>query len=354
MPARFFILLCGTLAIAAGAKTFGEDAATDPAVDASSGRGKFRTVAMEWLNRSGQRPVTYFGLTVDPAVHQAPIDRPLVILIHGYNSCPERMAELATAVRQAGYPCGTLRYPNDQPIADSAKLLSGELHRLASDEAGRKIALVTHSMGGLVAREVVENAALDPGNVSQLLMIAPPSHGTSCAYLACRADVLEHRTDPQSHNLLDCLYSSIEDGLGEARHDLKPNSSFLEQLNHHSRNPNVRYTVFLGTGTVFSEEQLAQARRILEKCAQADSFVATVEPALQRALSDFEDAVEEGDGVVSVNRGRLEGVPDTVLLGFNHWNALGEPNCESVAALHREILKRLASQPKVERAAPTP
>jgi hypothetical protein len=38
----------------------------------------------------------------------------------------------------------------------------------------------------------------------------------------------------------------------------------------------------------------------------------------------------------------LDGVPDTVLLGFNHWNAIGPPEAEPVAALHREILSRLA------------
>ena len=57
------------------------------------------------------------------------------------------------------------------------------------------------------------------------------------------------------------------------------------------------------------------------------------------------DAVEEGDGVVSVARGRLDGVSDTVLLAFSHWNVIDHPEAEVVASVHREILKRLDSKP---------
>src|SRR5262245_51121063 len=263
MLARYWIALCGTMALVAGTGSFGDEPQASPTSDGSTGRAKFRTVAMQWLNRSGDRPTTKFGIALDPSAQQAPADRQLVVLVHGFNSSPEHLLGLSAAIREAGYACGTLRYPNDQPIEDSAKLLSAELRRLAGDYSGRKVVLITHSMGGLVAREAIENPALDPGNVSQLLMIAPPSHGTSCAYLACRADMLEHRT-PETHNLLDCLYASIEDGLGEARHELKPNSHFLEELNRRSRNPKVHYTVFLGTGTAFTRDQLAQARWILE------------------------------------------------------------------------------------------
>ncbi len=310
----------------------------------SSVRAKVRTVAMELLNSSHSRPTTKFGIELDAVNNQA-ADRPLVIVIHGYNSCPERMAALQKSIRDAGYICGTFRYPNDQAIPDSASLLSSELASIKKQHPNQRIVLVTHSMGGLVAREAIENPALDPGNVSQLIMIAPPSHGTSCAYITLSGDVWEHYIRSHDHNVLDYLYSSLEDGLGEGRNDLKPGSVFLKQLNDRPRNANVHYTIFLGTGTMFTRTELDHARRILDKCCQADAFLSVIRPAFERAITDLDDSVEVGDGVVSVARGKLDGVSDTTLLGFDHWNVLGEPKPEPVAALHREILKRLSATP---------
>jgi pimeloyl-ACP methyl ester carboxylesterase len=308
----------------------------------SSAQTKFRLAAMEWLNRSGNRPTTNFGIHLDDGVSDSSSQRPLVILIHGYNSCPQRLAPLQRTISAAGYECGTFCYPNDQAIVDSADLLSQELHRLQQKYPNRKIALVTHSMGGLVAREVLENPSLDPGNVTQLMMIAPPSQGTSCAYIVWSGDLWEHFIHTHDHNLLNDMYASLEDGLGEGREDLKPDSEFLRQLNARQRNPRVHYSIFIGNGSQYTLEQLASLRRLLVQSAETDSFLAIMEPALQRALDDFEDSAQPGDGVVSQTRAHLDGVSDTVVLGFDHWNSIGEPTTEPVAVLHHEILKRLA------------
>jgi len=305
-------------------------------------RGQLRSAATGWLNRSAEQPPAKFGLELDGDVPQSSANRPLVILVHGFNSSPERLAALRQAFHQAGYPTGALRYSSQETIANSAALLSQELRQLAHEQPNRKIALVTHSMGGLVARGAIENPALDPGNVSQLMMIAPPTHGTSCAYLSLPAQLLGHTSSERDHSLAHLVLTGIENGLSEARDDLKPQSAYLEALNSRPRNPRVQYTVLLGTGTMFTPDELMHARQIVHRCALADSFVAAIEPACQSVLSDFEDAVAEGDGVISLSRGRLDGVPDTVLLGFNHWNAIGPPEAEPVATLHREILSRLA------------
>jgi pimeloyl-ACP methyl ester carboxylesterase len=257
------------------------------------------------------------------------------------------LAPLQATISAAGYACGTFCYPNDQAIADSAELLSRELRRVGQLHPDRKIALVTHSMGGLVSRAAIETPGLDPGNVSQIIMIAPPSQGTSCAHIIWSGDLWEHFLRTQDHNILDCLYASLEDGMGEGREDLKPDSQFLRQLNARSRNSHVHYTMFLGNGSKFTLEQLANLRRLVVKAAETDSFLALMEPALQSALDDFEDSAQPGDGVVSISRGQLQGVTDTVVLGFDHWNSIDEPNIEAVNALHHQILKRLAANCEV-------
>jgi hypothetical protein len=306
----------------------------------SSVRSIFRTAAMQCLNRSGNRVTTKYGITLDDATSKAAADRPFVIVIHGYNSCPQRMAAFSTLVRTAGYPCGTFGYPNDQSVAASAGLLSSELTQLKRQYPNRRIVLLTHSMGGLVARETVENPAIDPGNVSQLIMISPPSQGTSWAYIACSGDFFEYGTNNENC-FLDRVYCSLEDGFGEARYDLQPNSAFLKALNERPRNKNVKYSIFLGTGTKFSRAKLEHAHQVLDKCCEENRFLSVIKPALDSVLCDMEDAVQEGDGVVSIARGKLDGVDDITVLGFDHWNVIRDPQPEPVAALHCEILSRL-------------
>jgi pimeloyl-ACP methyl ester carboxylesterase len=308
-------------------------------------RTSVRHTAMSLLNRAGAKSAAKYGLTCEELAEAAKIDRatdkPYVILVHGFNSSPERCATLLEPLRGAGLRCGTLRYPNDQSITESAELLSDELKAFAKQKPDCKVTLLTYSMGGLVAREAIENTKLDPGNVTQLIMIAPPSHGSSCARIVCSGDIWEHGVHGEHGGLLNCVYACVEDGLGEARHDLKPDSPFLKRLNARQRNERVRYSILLGTGGPFSPAELELAKKIVCKTAKSNRFVETIQPALDRALDDLTDAVEEGDGVVSVARGRLDGVSDTVLLGFSHWNVIDKPDQDAVAAVHREILKRL-------------
>ncbi|MGI9455535.1 MAG: esterase/lipase family protein, partial [Aeoliella sp.] len=172
-----------------------------------------------------------YGLTLDESWETAGTDVTRVVLLHGFNSSPLSMAPLAGALRERGHPCAIATYPNDQAIDQSARWLADELRAL--DES--RIALVTHSMGGLVARWMLEDPQLDPGRVDRLVMIAPPNHGTSLARLAYGVDVWEHWLRTSGIELQARFYRSINDGLAEAAHDLCPDSPFLRRLNARKR-----------------------------------------------------------------------------------------------------------------------
>ncbi len=303
-----------------------------------------RYSARNWLRERLVREADLqrYGLILDDDWQCAPAHRPVVILLHGFNSGPDQNAALMKPIHAQRFACGAFVYPNDHTISRSACLLSGELKAFARRYPERRIALVCHSMGGLVARACVEDSALDPGNVERLIMIAPPTHGTLVAHFAVGTDLYEHWLARKSGGPWRRVRDSVIDGLGEAATDLCPDSEFLAELNGRPRNPRVRYSLFLGTGGCLSDAQVAWVRESLcEKLAKVPGGDGSAK-RLENILSDVDELVEgKGDGIVAVKRGRLDGVADTHIMPFGHMAITGEPYDETVRAFQQTVLQRL-------------
>jgi pimeloyl-ACP methyl ester carboxylesterase len=290
-----------------------------------------------------------FGLTWNEnQLRDSASENPLVIAIHGFNSSPQEVAVLVSEVREAGLPIALFRYPNDQAIDDSASLLARELRRFHVAHPDRKVALVTHSMGGLVARGTLEHPTWLDGSrdaqpqVTHLIMVAPPNHGSQLAHFACAADCLEHWQTSDRPSGIDWFAHSIADGLGEARHDLEPDSVFLQQLNRRSRNPEVKYVIFLGSRGGGPSTLLKQAQRPLESLSERSEWVRILCSKQERQLRDMDEMVAgRGDGVVSVARGRLEGVDDVRVLKFRHDSVISRGASDDSPQVWRQIAQCL-------------
>jgi len=291
-----------------------------------------------WLQR--RQTSRQFGLLPDDSWQKAPATRPLVVVVHGLDSSPERCEALIAAMRKEGLPCAAFRYPSNQPIEKSAKLLSDDLKKLAKAQPGRDVSLVTSSMGGLVARAAVEDPELDPGNVRRLIMVAPPNHGSALARFEFALDLWTHLLQNARRKEVGLFYAMIEDGMCEASGDLTPGSALLKKLNARPRNPKVQYTIILGTAGPLKAEDLAQLRESIAKAGQQNRWVRFFGSRVHKWLEDLDEVVEgKGDGCVSVARGRLEGVDDTVVLRISHLH-----DGTDVKKLHQEILLRLRRQ----------
>lgn len=329
--------------------------AKDPAADERAALAIVRTVyrtasdqtVRRWLRQTVSRDddETRFGLQLDAdwqaAADRAP-DLPLVVLIHGFNSTPAKNAAILEPIRAGGYPTAAFVYPNDWDITDSAARLSSALRTLAKQHPDRRVALVTHSMGGLVARACLEDPALDPGNVTRLVMIAPPSQGSMIAHVAFGADLWEHWINRSEGDFGARLRDSIVDGLGEAADDLVPGSPFLTKLNARPRNPHVRYAIFLGTHAAVSSTERDWLRWAVRQSAGRVGGLQNYMQSIDDVMVDMDELVEgRGDGVVSVARGRLDGVDDVVLLPFDHFSCTGKRESEAVDRLQQELVLRL-------------
>jgi pimeloyl-ACP methyl ester carboxylesterase len=284
-----------------------------------------------------------YRLMLDEDWQRSPAEQPIVVLVHGFNSTPDQNGALMKPIDAADLPWGTFAYPNDYTIPSSARLLSCELRRFAVRYPQRRVVLVCHSMGSLVARACVESRELNPGNVERLIMIAPPTHGTLIAHFAVGTDVWEHWLARRDGGPWRRMRDSVIDGLGEAADDLCPGSEFLRELNGQRINPRVRYSVLLGTGACLEEAQVAWIRdTVCEKLAKVPGAAASAE-RLEAILNDIDELVEgKGDGIVAVKRGRLDGVADTLVMPFGHMSVTGEPRDDEVLKqVQREVLARV-------------
>ncbi len=235
----------------------------------------------------------------------------MVVLVHGIDEPGKVWMNLAPDLVAAGHGVWLLTYPNDQPIAESARLFRDQL--AASPLAATpRIAIVTHSMGGLVTREMLTDPALayrekvQKGllpRVDQFVMVGTPNQG---AELARFRGLLEIRDQVNSLFRGDYHWlKGIVDGAGEAGIDLIPGSAFLQRLNSRPHPAGVRMLVIAGVMSPKQKQEIeALARRM-------DTQLPEATRDLTRKLKEGLIAMAEqvGDGAVSVESARLPGIP---------------------------------------------
>jgi len=330
-----------------------------PAYADESSRPSCTARFSHWLRGKIVEPedLRAYGLHLDQDWREQDADKNLVVLIHGFNSKGELNSDLIQPLRDEGFPCALFDYPNDGSLAKSAKLLSEELNYFASMYPQRGISLVTHSMGGLIARACIENPELNCRNVRQLIMLATPNHGSLLAHFTWGSDCWEHgRFWNHSGGPWKRIKRSFADGLCEAGDDLKPGSDFLVGLNARKRNGLVRYTIVLGTGAYLNGWELNALRKSVRLSTKPVPYVKSKGERLDQLLADLDEVIEgRGDGVVAVKRGRLDGVEDTVVLPFSHLNITEKAETEAVEEVHKLVFSRLKTAPTgVPEAYPVP
>lgn len=256
------------------------------------------------------------------ALAQAPdTERPMVVLVHGVESGPRVWHELSAALERdlPGVQLATFAYPNDEAIERVAVELAKRVAALPHP----RIAIVAHSLGGLIARGAIEDAAIAPGNVVSLTMIGTPNHGSRLAGLRFAleiAAIVDPRGDGDSFGraLVEGLRASLLDGLGEAGGDLLPDSVALTKLNARAKNDAVTYRLVLGTRAPLTRERLGAIQRSLDGSLGDAAAAELLRPKLSAWLGDLDELVDgAGDGAVSVARGRLDEV-ETVLVPLDH------------------------------------
>jgi hypothetical protein len=229
---------------------------------------------------------------------------------------------LSPALTDSGYRVWIMSYPDDQPISESARFFFDEMAVLKGKKikALSHVTIIAHSMGGLVAREMLSCPEMDYGSaaregrvpaVTDLVMISTPNHGSELAQFRIFGEFRDQLVSMFEGNYI--WLNGILDGAGEAGMDLVPGSPFLEELNSRPHPENLNMVVITGVMTAWTKNDIEQFVEMMNERLPGSTHESV------KGIGDLLNAMGNGlgDGAVSVNSAKLDGYPLYVLPG-NH------------------------------------
>jgi pimeloyl-ACP methyl ester carboxylesterase len=258
---------------------------------------------------------------------------PRVLLVHGLDEPGSIWDDLVPALGHAGFEVWEFRYPNDQGIDRSADYLAERWTDLPGD---RRVVLIGHSMGGLVARDFVSRLWHPAGEpplglgpaVSGVILVGTPNQGSEWARLRVWLELRDQFPTGQGRRF--SLFAALRDGTGAAKIDLRPGSDFLRTLNARPWPEGVKLLAI--EGRLLAPLDLSAGLDAAAAEAGSDN--------LRHRLRDWWSSIGDGlgDGVVTLDSARLPDGSDPVVLDASHRGLLvrllpGDPEPPAVAPI---------------------
>ena len=239
------------------------------------------------------------------------LGRKTVVLIHGLDDPGKVWQNLAPELAKDDYNVLLMEYPNDQPVVESSQLFFEELQELKEFGIDR-ISIVAHSMGGLVSREMLTSPKFEYYNsvneslvpqVARFIMVGTPNHGSQMARFRWFGEVRDHLARLSKGEIN--WQGTIFDGAGEAKIDLLPESSFLTELNSRPHPEDIDILIIAGISSPWQENDIKRVvgdirLKVPEDQHELVDDVGEYMIEMTRGL---------GDGLVTVESARLEGIP---------------------------------------------
>jgi pimeloyl-ACP methyl ester carboxylesterase len=268
-----------------------------------------------------------FGMRALKSYRPADSSRPTLCLVHGLNSSSGGFVHLIPQLEEAGYGIVIYDYPFNRPIAESCAGFArdwGAFRRQARED--RPWVIIAHSMGALLARSLVEDDRSWGADVSSLILIAPPNHGSHLSRIQTVYQLVNGLKAINGKNTAKAMLS-LSDGLGQAAQDLLPESAFLRTANARPRRREVVYHILAGDNGFLTRDARKQLDARVGLVTRNSGIFGELTRAATADLPQLLDELTDGtgDGCVAVDRTRLEGVTDHVTVHANHAELIRAP-----------------------------
>ncbi|WP_145351977.1 ATP-binding cassette domain-containing protein [Roseimaritima multifibrata] len=222
--------------------------------------------------------------------------RQLVILIHGLEGGRSTYRYLKPMLVEAGWYPLEMVYPNDGGIKEPAEFLRDQIREIAVSHPNCRIALISHSMGGLVAWSALSREA--PTVVTDLFTLGTPYAGSCMAHFQSDLELV----DVAARFLaFDRASWEIErDGSGEAIEVLRPDSVLRRECLANELPSHVRVHIAAGNSGPIQSSDRQRWTSGLQRRIELESTP-------PRLVEDFKVLLEAeemldglGDGAVTV------------------------------------------------------
>lgn len=130
----------------------------------------------------------------------------LVVILHGLGRTRYSMRRIDTALTDTGASTARLDYPSTRrTIQQHARTVADLLEHISQP---KKLSFITHSLGGLIVRELLGSDATWRPSVHRILMLAPPNQGAALARTLDNA-VLRTTMGPSFAQLVEGVASTL-------------------------------------------------------------------------------------------------------------------------------------------------
>lgn len=253
--------------------------------------------------------------------------RPTICLVHGINSSSGGFVHMIPWLEEAGYGIVVFDYPYNQRLEQSCAEFQADW-RAFRERVGEKRpwTILAHSMGALLARSYIEGAGRRAGDVDSLIMIAPVNQGANIARVQPLWRMISGMK-ALTENRVSRAMAELSEGDGQSAQEMLPGSPFLKRLNANPLNEAVKYHIIAGDSGVLSAEERKRIEDRLDAVARGSGLLA---PLTRLATGEVAPLLDEltdgtGDGCVTVERTRIRGGPEPVVLHANHAELIRAP-----------------------------
>ena len=223
----------------------------------------------------------------------------VAILVHGLEGGELTYIDWAPALKEHGWHCLRMLYPNDGGIKKPADFLRSELKSLQADHPKTRFVILAHSLGGLVTWSALTSSHPDElSNVTDFFSLGTPYLGSKLAVLQAELELADVAVRLWKKDWTGL--NTMSDGDGQAIEVLRPESLERKLLIKHKLPAAVNFHVAVGNAGPIHQSDRESLGKLFKSLADRMNFRDKLRAKLETVVAANEIYEGLGDGAVTL------------------------------------------------------